>query len=85
MVYFVEHGFTKDNKDHNIDIRVIHKDGDIILRIKDNCKAFDPLERASIPDSEEKIGNVGIRMIRDIAKDMQYKNLLGLNVLTIRI
>ena len=29
--------------------------------------------------------NIGIRMVFKIARDVQYQNILGLNVLTIRI
>jgi len=56
----VGHGFTKDNKRHLIDVRVVHK-GDDIMK------------------------NIGIRMVFKTASDIQYQNILGLNVLTIRI
>jgi len=39
----VDHGFTKDNKSHYVDVRVVHKDDDVILRIKDDCVPFDPM------------------------------------------
>ena len=39
----VEHGFSKDKKDHTVDIRVVHKGDEMILRIKDDCKPFDPV------------------------------------------
>ena len=32
----VEHGFTKDHKTHSIDVRVVHKEDNVILRIKDD-------------------------------------------------
>ena len=63
----VEHGFTKDDKKHTVDIRVVHKNEDVILRIKDDCVPFDPGER------------------QKMAESVQYQNILGLNVLTIRI
>ena len=40
----VRHGFSKDNKRHSADIRVVHKGDEIILRIRDNCSAFNPSE-----------------------------------------
>ena len=81
----VEHGFTKDTKQHTIDIRVAHKDGEVILRIRDDCVPFDPGEREKIvsPDDPEK--NIGIRMVYRMARKVEYQNILGLNVLTIRI
>ena len=81
----VEHGFTKDRKKHSVDVRVVHKDKDVILRIKDDCVPFDPNERRQMLDKDDPTKNVGIRMIYKIAQDVQYQNMLGLNVLTIRI
>ena len=81
----VDHGFTKDTKDHSIDIRVVHKEDDIILRIKDDCVSFDPKVRNRITEGDDPTKNIGIRMIYRIMNDIIYENLLGLNVLTIRI
>ena len=81
----VEHGFKKDKKNHSVDVRVVHKDKDVILRIKDDCIPFDPNERKQLIDENDPARNIGIRMIYKIAQDIQYQNMLGLNVLTIRI
>ena len=81
----VTHGFTSDSGKHYIDIRVIHDNDDVILRLRDNCRSFDPLERTKVIDSEDKTKNVGIRIVNGISKDVQYQNLLGMNVLTVRI
>ena len=43
----VEHGFTKDNKKHTIIIKVTCKENEVLLRIKDDCVAFDPQDRKS--------------------------------------
>ena len=81
----VAHGFTKDRKKHSIDVRVVHKDDEAILRIKDDCTPFDPGERRKIAEDGDLTRNIGIRLVFKIARDVQYQNLLGLNVLTIRI
>ena len=81
----VEHGFTKDQKRHSIDIRVVHKDDSIILRIRDDCVPFDPQERKALTDPDDLMKNVGIRLVYKIATSVEYQNLLGLNVLTMRI
>ena len=81
----VVHGFGKDKKSHSVDIRVVHRHDDIILRIKDDCVPFDPTERIEIFDPEDKIKNAGIRMVYKVAKDIRYQYILGLNVLTICI
>jgi anti-sigma regulatory factor (Ser/Thr protein kinase) len=81
----VDHGFTKDKKKHTVDVRVVHKDDQVILRIKDDCVPFDPGDRQKIAESDDITKNIGIRMIFKIAGDIQYQNILGMNVLTIRI
>ena len=81
----VEHGFHKDQKKHSVDIRVVHKDDNVILRIKDDCIPFDPKERSRIIDPEDITKNIGIRMVYKLTERIEYQNILGLNVLTIRI
>ncbi len=81
----VSHGFTKDSRKHSVDVRVVHRDGGLILRLKDDCIAFDPAARQRIVDPEDGLKNVGIRIVYTFAKEITYQNMLGLNVLTIRI
>ena len=81
----VDHGFTKDSKQHSVDVRVVHKGDDVILRLKDDCVPFNPGERQKMAEGDDGLKNIGIRMVFKISKDIQYQNILGLNVLTIRI
>ena len=81
----VEHGFTKDKKNHSVDVRAAYKDGEVILRIKDDCVPFDPAERRQIIDPDDIAKNVGVRLIYRMATGVDYQNILGMNVLTIRI
>ncbi|MBO4901912.1 MAG: ATP-binding protein [Lachnospiraceae bacterium] len=92
----VSHGFTKDKKNHTVDIRVVHKDDTVLLRIKDDCVAFDPAVRVGnvraeegtadkITDSDTLLQNIGIRMIYKMTEKINYQNILGLNVLTIEL
>ena len=81
----VLHGFTKDDKPHSIDIRVVHVEDGVILRIRDNCRMFNPSERAEIMEQGVGGKNAGIKLVYRIASEINYQNLLGLNVLTIRI
>ena len=81
----IDHGFRKDTKKHQVDVRVVHKDGDVILRIRDDCVPFDPAERLRISDPGDPVKNIGIRMVFKTARDVRYQNMFGLNVLTIRI
>jgi hypothetical protein len=58
---------------------------DIILRIRDNCSAFNPLEFVQAMDSDDTGHNIGIQLAYKLAKDVNYQNLLGLNVLQMQI
>jgi anti-sigma regulatory factor (Ser/Thr protein kinase) len=81
----IAHGFTKDKKKHFVDVRVVYRDGGLILRIKDTCQAFDPATRREIAEPDDPFRNVGIRMVYDMAADVTYQSVLGLNVLTITL
>ena len=81
----ISHGFTKDKKPHSVDVRVARKDDEIILRIRDDCTAFDPWEYHMSMQIKAGCKNVGIHMVYGIAKEVNYQNLLGMNVLTMRI
>ena len=85
VVNVIDHGFTKDKKDHSVDVRVVCKDDEVILRIKDDCVPFDPVERNHLTEGGDAASNIGIRMVYSIANSIKYQNLFGLNVLTIRI
>ena len=80
----VEHGFT-DNKNHSIDVRVVYTGEELILRIKDDCKSFNPKERVDMLNPDDPAHNIGLRLISRLANDMMYQNTFGLNVLTIRV
>ena len=82
----VNHGFHEDkDKHHSIDIRVAKKDDNLILRLNDDCLPFNPEERKGMFHPEEGPENMGIKLVYGIAKKIEYQNILGLNVLTIRI
>ena len=81
----IDHGFHKDSKPHSVDVRVAHKDGGMILRIKDDCIPFNPKERLALVSEDDPMKNLGIRMVYSFATDISYQNILGLNVLTIHL
>ena len=61
------------------------KGNDLILRIRDNGRYLNPVERLQMMDPEDRVSNVGLRLARRCASEMQYQSILGLNVLTLRI
>ena len=81
----VAHGFNKDKKKHSLNVKVAYLKDHVLLRIKDDCIPFDPAEYAELLSEDNPLYNIGIRMVYKIAADVNYQNLLGLNVLTITI
>lgn len=81
----VRHGFSGNDPRQEAVIRVTRKGNDLILRIRDNGRHFDPVRRLQMVNPEDRVSNVGLRLARGCASDMQYQSILGLNVLTIRI
>ena len=88
----VEHGFHKDKRHkHVVDIRVTCKDADVILRIRDDCIPFDPSERKELiaqefrDQAKEIRYYMGIPLVYHLSREVIYNNVLGLNVLVIRI
>ncbi|MBP5273357.1 MAG: ATP-binding protein, partial [Abditibacteriota bacterium] len=82
----IEHGFS-DGKPHHLDVRVLVKDGSVILRLRDDCRRFDLREKVQNwkfdPEHPEK--NIGIRMVLRVAKDISYTNTMNTNNLIITV
>lgn len=82
----IEHGFA-DGKPHHLDVRVLVKDGAVVLRLRDDCVKFDLKEKAESwhfdPEHPEK--NIGIRMVMRVAKDVAYTNAMNTNNLIITV
>ncbi len=83
----VEHGFPSDDKPHSIDIRIVAKDDDLILRVRDDCELFNVREKGDTwkENTLDPTGNMGIRITMASAKDLKYVNTLGTNTLLITV
>ena len=79
----VEHGFRKDRTDQSVDVRILFKDGRRVIRIRDNCVNFDPVEYLKLHESDDPAAHIGIRMVMKMVKKANYVNSLGLNNLTL--
>ena len=80
----VRYGFNADRKRHDIEVRVVLKGDQVVMRIKDDCRPFNPREWNEMAVSvSDPLANVGIRLVYRVAETIEYQNLLGLNVLTI--
>ena len=82
----IEHGFSKDNKKHTLSARIVHKENELIIRIRDDCKSFDPRKKyEQIYANDDPGSNYGIRMIMAEAGEVRYTSMFNLNNLLIRI
>ena len=79
----VDHGFTKDNKQHSVEIRLIWKKDTRVIRIRDNCRDFDPIEYMNLHSDDDPSSHIGIRLVMKMVKDAKYVNSIGLNNLTL--
>ena len=80
----VQHGFS-DGKPHLMEGRFTYKEGQLFLRLKDDCEPFNPNEYLETADSAETAGHIGIRTVSELVKEMKYQDTFKLNVLTIEI
>ena len=82
-INIIKHGFTKDSRSHNIDVRLVAGRNKNILRIRDNCVNFDPTDYFKLHQPTEPTAHIGLRMVMSMVKDARYINTLGLNNLTL--
>ena len=81
----IEHGFN-DGKPHAIDIRILVKKGELILRIRDDCILFNLLEQYELSKQlNDPTKNIGTRIVVNMSKDVLYLSTMGTNNLIIRI
>ena len=80
----LEYGFN-DGQKHSINIRVIIQGENIIIRIRDDCRAFNPKKWYEIYNPEDLTAHIGIRLVSKISKEFKYINVLNLNNLIIKI
>lgn len=81
----IEHGFN-DGRSHVIDVRILAKENELILRIRDDCRPFNPLSYYQIyghDGNPEK--NIGLRMVINMTKSIKYVSTMGTNNLIIKI
>lgn len=69
----------------NMDVRVTIKDGDTVIRIRDNSDSIYPFGEVGTADETDPFANIGVRMVRKIAKDIKYYNTLKINYTIITV
>ena len=77
----IQHGFSRSGKQNHLFIRVLYKEDAFVLRFRDDCGAFDPVNY--IP--REGKDALGIRLVMAVAQDAQYTHSLNLNNLMLKV
>ena len=77
----IQHGFSKDGKEHHLAIRILHKDKQWILRFRDDCGAFDPLHYVPTEGKDA----LGIRLVMGMVQEAHYTFSMNLNNLVLKI
>ena len=83
-VIIMDEGFS-DGKNHSMDIRLFVRDGQITVRLRDDCRAFDVSKRVEIMNPEDRTANIGIRILNSIARDVDYYSALEMNYLIMHV
>lgn len=82
----ITHGFTRGKPgQYSIDLRLICENGGVSIMLRDDSPNFDPTEWLELYAPEDPSRSIGIRMVSEIAREMNYVSTVGLNVLTIRL
>ncbi|MEG2665258.1 MAG: MATE family efflux transporter, partial [Hafnia sp.] len=79
----LDHGFAKVKHPAVEVFMVLKRDGSMILRIRDNGKAFNPLNYDMA--AKDDFSCLGIRMIRLSIEHLEYQGMVGLNNLNIEL
>ncbi len=81
----LKHG-CNDGKKHNISVKLKKKEtGEWQLRVRDDCRNFDPVKYLELHTAGDGFAHIGIRMIFGLVKEANYVNSLGLNNLTLTL
>ncbi|MDE6713219.1 MAG: ATP-binding protein, partial [Lachnospiraceae bacterium] len=84
----VQYGFQKDRQ-HFLDIRIMIEKDNIFFRMRDDGVRFNPFEYIEMRKIDEEdrylFNNIGIRMVKRLAIEMDYRYSVGMNYLFVTI
>lgn len=76
--------FPKSKKKScSIDVRITYENNRISIMLRDDCDYFNPNEWLELYAKDDPMRSIGIKMVKQLADEMDYKSTLGLNVLNI--
>ena len=75
----------RPHRHNTIDMRILKKGDEFIVRIRDDCLIFDPVKQLQLYDRSIPDHHIGLQMAVGLAKDVQYTTMLKLNNLVLRV
>jgi anti-sigma regulatory factor (Ser/Thr protein kinase) len=83
----ISYGY-EDSGEHEIILRLLLKEGEVIAKVEDDGQPFNPLEAAepdtSKPLEERPVGGLGIHLVRKFMDAVEYKRRQGKNLLAMK-
>ncbi len=80
----IEHGFN-DGRPHQLQMRAAITGDMLILRLRDDCRHFNLVERYRMINPDEPEKNIGLRIIFASADDVSYSSALDLNNVCVKV
>ena len=75
----------KNAKNHDIDVSLFFKQPELVLRIRDEGKPFDPVEYNNMINSDDPVSHMGIRIVFGVAKRISYTNSMSQNSISLTL
>lgn len=81
----IQHGFPKCAKDPGMDLRLVYHERELIVRLQDNCPAFDVEKQIALALSEgDAEEHIGMKIIGGMASNIRYVHSLETNNVILR-
>ncbi len=78
-----------DTARHEIVVSLEKEGSELAVRVQDEGRAFDPLKvpepDLDVPVEERPIGGLGMHLVRNLAREVNYERVQGKNILTLKI
>ncbi len=84
-LFFTQHSFS-DGKPHRVGVKLIGKDNELIIRMRDDCNAFNVTEYYEMIRADQKAEDeLSLSIIMKMAKEVRYTETFGANNLIVRL
>lgn len=88
IVVNIIHYAYEDAREHEITVRMLMEEGNLVLEVRDDGKPFNPMEvpppALDTPLEEREEGGLGIFLSRRLMDSVEYKRVEGENVLVMK-